>query len=66
MHDRDERDLRAVVRRDRRPAVPAGWLPAWLPGVNRRTSFSVLYADDDLLVTLSDDDDLRVARRKAL
>ena len=26
----------------------------------------VLYADDDLLVTLSDDDDLRVARRKAL
>ena len=49
-----------------RPAVPAGWLPAWLPGVNRRTSFSVLYADDDLLVTLSDDDDLRVARRKAL
>ena len=46
--------------------MPAGWLPAWLPGVNRRTSFSVLYADDDLLVTLSDDDDLRVARRKAL
>ena len=55
-----------VARALPRPAVPAGWLPAWLPGVNRRTSFSVLYADDDLLVTLSDDDDLRVARRKAL
>ena len=29
-------------------------------------SFSVLYADDDLLVTLSDDDDLRVARKKPM
>ena len=49
-----------------RPAIPPSLLPAWLPGVNRPMSFSVLYADDNLLVTLSDDDDLRVARKKPM